>query len=85
MKVKKTSGIDWLDAMSNLSIGAFFLLNILYRYDIDVSDCSLMEISGVGLSTHRKHKRELVDEGYLLISQVGRGIYLYSIGKYDGR
>ena len=70
--------------MERLSIGAFYLLNVLYRYDIEVSDEKLMDITNIGLSTHRKHKRELVDVGYLSIAQVGRGKYHYTVGDIDG-
>ena len=83
MQVIKKTGIDWLMAMSRLSIGSFFLLNILYRHDIEISDHAMMEISGLGLSTHRKHKKELIDCKYLAITQVGRGEYQYTISNGD--
>jgi len=84
MKVTKLSSIDWLASMDRLSIGAFYLLNVLHRYDMDISDNALMAITDMGLSTHRKHKRELVVEGYLTIEQVGRGLYTYKIGETNG-
>ncbi len=84
MNITRTSPIDWRGSMERLSIGAFYLLNVLYRYDIEVSDEKLMAITNIGLSTHRKHKRELVDTGYLSIAQVGRGRYHYTIGESNG-
>jgi len=85
MNIHITSKIDWLESMSNLSIGAFFLLNILYRFDIDISDDSLMNITELGVSTHRKHKKELIDAGYLHIEQVGKAAYKYTIGDIDDK
>jgi len=70
--------------MNRLSIGAFYLLNVLHRYDVDISDDSLMAITNMGLSTHRKYKRELVDVGYLSIDNVGRGKYEYKVGEING-
>jgi len=85
MSVIKTTKIDWLNSMSRLSLGAFYLLNVLYRYELKVaSDDTLREITGLGLSSHRKHKKELMDIGYLQVNQVGRGIYRYTIGDLDG-
>ena len=84
MKVIKAYPIDWLSSMDRLSIGAFYLLNVLYRKDIDMNDNALMNTTGVGLSTHRKHKKELIDHGYLYIEQVGRAKYKYTIGGHDG-
>ena len=75
------SKIDWRTSMDRLSIGAFFLLNILYRYDVDISDNTLMGITKLGVSTHRKHKKELIDAGYLQIDQVGKASYKYTIGE----
>ena len=46
-----------------------------------VSDKSMMEHTGLGLSTHRKHKRELVAGKYLAIKQVGKGVYKYNVGE----
>ena len=84
MKVTKLSSIDWFTSMNRLSIGAFYLLNVLHRYDVDISDDSLMAITNMGLSTHRKYKRELVDVGYLSIDNVGRGKYEYKVGEING-
>jgi len=85
MNITRTSKIDWRGSMERLSIGAFYLLNVLYRYDVNVSDERLMEITQLGLSSHRKHKRELVDSGYLTINQTGRGKYHYTVGEANGR
>jgi len=79
MKVTRLDSIDWLSSMSRLSIGAFYLLNVLYRRDMDISDTTMMEATGYGTSTHRRHKKELVDNGYLTLAQVGRGEYKYTI------
>jgi len=70
--------------MDRLSIGAFYLLNVLYRKDIDISDSTMMEATGYGMSTHRKHKKELIDTGYLQVKQVGRGEYKYTLKDMDG-
>jgi len=85
MYITRLSSIDWLASMDRLSIGAFYLLNVLYRYDTEVSDEKLMEKTGLGVSTHRRHKKELVDTGYLTIEQVGRGEYSYTIGDSNGK
>jgi len=76
--------IDWLVAMDRLSVGSFYLLNVLYRKDIDVKDATLMKETGFGLSTHRKHKKELIDNGYLTLKQIGRGEYKYKIKDNHG-
>ena len=81
MKIQKGRQILWVRAIDRLSAGAFYLLNILWYKDIHVSDKALMTITGVGLSTHRKRKKELIDNGYLLSKQVGKGIYKYIIGE----
>ncbi len=85
MYVTRLSPIDWLQSMDRLSVGAFYLLNIMYRKDIDMNDNTLMDATGIGLSTHRKHKKELVDHGYLTVNQVGRGEYQYTIGDVNGK
>ena len=84
MYITRLSDINWLASMDKLSMGAFYLLNILDRKDINISDVSLMKESRLGLSTHRKHKKELIDEGYLSVAQVGKGEYQYSIGDING-
>lgn len=85
MYVVKESSINWLDSMDRLSVGAFYLLNVMYRYDIDINDNSLMEKTGFGLSTHRKQKRELIENGYLTIDQIGKGVYEYKLGGKNGK
>jgi hypothetical protein len=80
MKVITDSAIDWLSALDELSVNAFFLLNVLYRKDLDVSDKALMECTAAGLSTHRKYKRELISKKYLKVEQVERGEFRYTIG-----
>ena len=81
MKVLKVSTINWLLAMDRLSVGAFYLLNVLYRKDISVSDNSLMEITGYGVSTHRKQKKELLEGSYMVVKQIGKGRYKYLVGE----
>ncbi len=80
MKVVKQSPIDWEEALDALSVGAFYLLNILARKDVQVSDKQLIVQTGYGLSTHRKQKRELLNCEYLVLKQVDKGVYLYTIG-----
>lgn len=84
MNVIKLSSINWLNAMNELSIGAFYLLNVLYRKDIDVNDENLMSETGYGVSTHRKHKRELLSQDYLLIVQEGKASYQYTVKEPHG-
>jgi hypothetical protein len=84
MQVIKLSAIDWLASMDRLSIGSFYLLNVLSRYDLDVTDIALMGKTSLGVSTHRKHKKELIDKGYLTIEQIGKAEYQYSIGESNG-
>ena len=79
MNVNKMSKIDWLSSMDRLSVGAFYLLNAIYRKDISISDEALMQVTGYGVSTHRKQKKELIDNGYLTLTQVGRGTYQYDV------
>ena len=81
MYVKKVSVVDWLASLDRLSIGSFYLLNVLARKKMDISDESLMKETALGLSTHRKYKRELIKKGYLTVEQIGRGEYQYSIGE----
>ena len=81
MNITRISTIDWDVALERLSPGAFFLLNIMYRSKLPISDKSLMVRTGFGLSTHRKQKRELLDCNYVVIKQVGRGIYKYYLGE----
>jgi len=72
--------IDWKTSMDRLSIGAFYLLNVLWRFDLKpLTDEALMGYTGLGLSTHRKHKKELVDQGYLTVEQIGKSKYTYTV------
>ena len=84
MKIHRLSPIDWLNAMDRLSVGAFYLLNVLYRKEIDISDNDMMECTGYGISTHRKQKKELIDNNYLAIKQVGKGLYKYELKDSNG-
>ena len=79
MTVIKLTKPDWLASMDRLSVGAFYLLNVLYRIDIDASDTTMMYHTGTGVSSHRRHKKELIDQGYLDVEQVGRGEYTYTL------
>lgn len=81
MKIKKITPIKWEIALDKLSAGAYFLLSVLWHKDIDVSDKAMMDVTGVGVSTHRKHKRELLDNGYIVNKQIGKGAYRYHIGE----
>ena len=81
MNITKVRPIDWDLALDNLSVGAFYLLNVLYRKDMPMSDKSMMAVTGYGLSTHRKQKRELLAGNYLAIKQVGKGVYSYLVGE----
>ena len=80
MKVSKGTQVDWAIALDNLSVGAFYLLNVLLRKDVHISDKQLMAQTGYGLSTHRKQKRELMDKNYLMLEQVDKGVYKYTVG-----
>ena len=81
MKVQKKRQIIWEKAIDSLSAGAYYLLAILWYKDIDVSDKSLMAITGTGISTHRKYKKELIDKGYVRSNQIGKGIFRYKVGE----
>ena len=85
MLLNKQSGIDWLKSMDKLSVGAFYLLNTLYRRDVDISDASMMDLTNYGESTHRKQKKELIETGYLSIEQVGKGTYEYTVKDPHGK
>ena len=80
MKIKRLGPIDWLVALERLSVGAYHLLSTLWYKDIDISDNTLREETGFGVSTHRKHKRELLDKHYLSNKQIGKGVYRYYVG-----
>ena len=85
MLLNKESSIDWLKSMDKLSVGAFYLLNTIYRRDIDMNDLTIMDYTSYGESTHRKQKKELVDTGYLSIEQVGKGTYQYTVKEPNGK
>ena len=81
MKIKRLSQIDWLVALDQLSVGAFHLLSTLWYKDIEISDKAMMDETGFGVSTHRKHKRELLSSKYISNKQIGKGKYRYHIGE----
>lgn len=71
--------------MDKLSIGAFYLLNTIYRRELDMNDITMMEHTAFGESTHRKQKKELIDTGYLAIEQIGKGTYQYTLKDPHGK
>ena len=79
--IYKPEKISWADALDTLSHGAFYLLAILLIKELYVTDEALMKLTGTGISTHRKYKRELMSYGYLTVEQVGKGEYQYTIGE----
>lgn len=81
MQVDKTGTIVWTTALDTLTPGAFFLLATIWFRDLDMNDLSMMRATKFGTSTHRLQKRELVQEGYLSVSQVGKGEYRYKVGE----
>ena len=81
MIIRRALEPQWVSALYKLSHGAFYMLNVLWYDDFEVSDKSLMARTGVGMSSHRKHKKELADNGYLTKSQVGKGRYRYNVGE----
>lgn len=81
MKIKRLGPVDWLVALDRLSVGAYHLLSTLWFKDFEISDKSMMAETGFGVSTHRKHKRELLDAGYISNKQIGKGKYRYHIGE----
>ena len=81
MKVRKGKQVLWVRAIDVLSAGAFYLLNVIWYKDVDMSDNALMAITKLGVSTHRKYKKELIDNGYLHVKQVGKGRYRYLVGE----
>jgi hypothetical protein len=67
-------------AIRKLDAEAFYMLSIIY-YALDTaSDEAIREVSGFGLSRHRKFKKQLVEEGYLTVEQIGKAKYRYIIG-----
>ena len=81
MKVRKGKQVLWVRAVDLLSAEAFYLLNVMWYKDMDMNDNALMEVTGLGVSTHRKYKKELIDNGYLHVKQVGKGLYRYLVGE----
>jgi hypothetical protein len=81
MLIQKKRQILWTKAIDTLSAGAYYLLGVLWYKDIDVTDKTMREVTGYGVSTHGKYKKELVDNGYLVINQIGKGKYKYIIGE----
>ena len=71
--------INWSIALDKLSNGAYVLLSVLYHKDIYVTDELLMHFTGTGMSTFRKHKKELTTNGYLETKQSGRAKYNYIV------
>jgi len=67
-------------AITALGSESFYLLHTIYYGTTTVSDKILMDITGYGMSKHRKYKKDLMDKGYLLINQVGRAQYEYTVG-----
>jgi len=80
VKIERITPINWDSAIDRLSAGAYFLLSVMYYKDIEVDDKTLMQCTKNGLSSHRKYKRELLDDCYITSKQVGKGIYMYEIG-----
>ena len=81
MNIVKKRDLDWSECLNVLTPGAYYLLSVLWHKDFPVSDKSMMEHTGYGLSTHRLHKRELINGNFLAIKQVGKGVYKYLIGE----
>ena len=82
MIINTTKGkVDWNKALDILSHGAYFMLATLKYKNFHVTDETIMALTGSGLSTHRKHKKELMQRGFLSVLQTGRGKYHYTIGE----
>ena len=81
MNITRKRNIYWDEAVEELSVGAYYLLSVLWYKRMPISDKSMMACTGYGLSTHRKQKRELVAKNYLAIKQTGKGVYSYLVGK----
>jgi len=84
MIIKRVKEIDWLVALDRLSPGAYYLLSTLWYKDLDVNDDTMRNETKVGISTHRRHKNELCNAGYLKNKQIGKGKYIYYIGEQVG-
>ena len=81
MNITRKRDVCWDVAVDELSVGAYYLLSVMWLKRMPISDKSLMSCTGYGLSTHRKQKRELVAKNYIAIKQVGKGVYKYLIGQ----
>lgn len=84
MEIIKVGSIDWKVALPRLSIGGFYLLNVMWRLDVLANDCALKAASGMGVSTYRKYKKELEDNHYLTVEQVGKATYQYTLKDSNG-
>ena len=71
---------DRRQAILQLSAESYYLLDTIYYGVEQASDKSIMDITGYGLSRHRKYKRDLITKGYLLVTQTGRAQYEYTVG-----
>lgn len=81
MNITRKRDIEWDVAVDELSVGAYYLLSVMWLKRMPISDKSMMACTGYGVSTHRKQKRELAEKNYIAIKQVGKGIYKYLIGQ----
>ena len=67
-------------AIADLDAESYFILHTIFYALEEPSDEAIMSITGFGLSRHRKNKKKLMDRGYLLIDQVGKADYKYTVG-----
>lgn len=81
MNITRKRDIEWDVAVDELSVGAYYLLSVMWLKRMPISDKSMMACTGYGVSTHRKQKRELAEKNYIAIKQVGKGVYKYLIGQ----
>lgn len=72
--------IDWYKAIDELSHSAYFMLSVLHLKDFYMTDIALMSYTGLGVSTYRKRKKELVDKKFLVTNQIDKAKYMYIIG-----
>ena len=75
--------VDWDNAIIRLSSEAFYMLNVIYRLMESVTDESIRDKTGNGLSKHRKIKKELIVNSYLSVEQVGKSKFKYIVGDID--
>ena len=76
--------INWNRALDVLSHGAFYMLATMKYKSMHISDETLKAATGIGTSTLRKHKKELIDTGFMTSTQIGRAKYHYIIGDVNG-